>query len=266
MKFLKYIPILILALLFIGCAPKQEKNQWEDVSLKDLMPKGQPESAQKAIVGLSVFIFEVDSAKYPVVQTALINESQIPIAYSNEKSFSANSLVTGGSGIEGWEKIARSLADANASVIKRITLFMDENTSEQIEAAVFPKGTNINYLTDQQFSAAMGLPKGVVIFDINVKSLIGLKQVCRLEVNTNYKTFRKKIDDKKLPAWQYAFDSVDFSLPFRQGQFIIFGPRIENNEKANSNILPTLGEMIFTNSQYENRMKFCLIVCGLIKD
>jgi hypothetical protein len=266
MKFSKYILIfMIFAMLLTGCEQKK-KNQLEDISLRDLMLTDQHAYAQNEIVGLSFFIFELDSKKYSHVQAAIAEASQLPVTFSDEKSFADNDLICGTSGIEGWGKIAKSLADANASIVKRVTLFMDENTSEQIEAAAFPHGTTVNYKTGPQAAAAMGLPNGVVIFDINVKSLIGLKKVCRLEVNTDYKTLRKKVDNKTFPAWQYAFDSIDFNLPLRRGQFVFLGPRLDSFDTSDQNILPSLGHMIFTNSQNENRVKFCLIVCGLIKD
>jgi hypothetical protein len=256
-------------MLLAGCEQKK-KNRLEDVSLRDLMPPDQHAYAKNEIVGLSFFIFELDSKKYSHVQAAIANASQLPITFNDEKNFADNHLICGGSGIEDWGTIAKSFADANASIVKRVTLFMDENTSEQVEAAAFPHGTTVSYKTGEQASAAMGLPNGVVIFDINVKSLIGLKKVCKLEVNTDYKTLRKKVDNKTLPAWQYAFDSIDFNLPLRQGQFVFLGPRLDSFDTSDQNISPSLGQMIFVNpqinSQKENRVKFCLIVCGLIKD
>jgi hypothetical protein len=111
----------------------------------------------------------------------------------------------------------------------------------------------------------MGLPEGNLVFDFSVKSVIGLKQICKLNINPVYKTIRKKVEDKKLPAWQYAFESVDFSSQIRPGQFVFMTPQIQSEEEK-IQTLPSLGEMFFKNSQKENRIKFCLIVCGLIKD
>lgn len=266
MKMTKYIlSLTLIAMVLSGCGEpkaKKGKNQWQDVSLRDLMPKEQTGLAGKGIVGLSLFMFEVEQSKYPKVQAAMSDASELPVTYADELSIRDNGIICGGGGINGWAKIAKSLADSNATVTKRSTIFMDENTSEQVDVAEFPQGTSVNYRSGKKTESAMGLPAGMAYIGIQANSLIGLKQVSRLQISTIYRTNTKKVEDKRIGGWDYAFDSIKFSLPVRAGEFIFMAPQTETQD----NILPSVGRMIFTNKQNESKVKFCIIVCGLIKD
>ncbi|HAL44763.1 MAG: hypothetical protein A2Y12_00775 [Planctomycetes bacterium GWF2_42_9] len=252
---------MVLVLVFSGCESQQKKNQQEIIRLPDLMPKGGPQYTGKMIAGLSIIFFEVDADKFSNIQVLLKGGSQLQTGID----YSENELSFGNGDVSNWPEIESRLTDANVTIAKRVTLFMNEGINEQVEVVAFPQGTSVNYKTGNEAAAAMGLPAGNLVFDFSVKSLIGLKQVCQLNINPIYKTLRKKVDDKKLPAWQYDFESVNLNSQIRPGQFVYIAPEIQS-DKEKIQTLPSLGKIFFTNSQKENRIKFCIIVCGLIKD
>jgi len=266
MKILKYIPILIFVLIFAGCNEQKKKNHWQDININDLMPKGGPAHTKDTIIGLSVFIFEADREKYLDVQSAMAGTSELQVDAADDIALAANGMICGNGDLKNWPGIAKSLADANAVIIKRVTLFMTENVSEQIELAGFPQGASVCYQTANKTTAAIGLPEGSVLLDINAKSLIGLKQVCQLEIKPIYQTIGKKVEEKRIPAWKYLFDSIGCKLTIRPGQFIFLSPQIDDSETSEQKAIANVGGLIFTDKQKENRVKFCLIVCGLIKD
>jgi hypothetical protein len=266
MKILKYIPVLIFVLVLAGCQEQAKKKHWQDVSFDELMPHGRAANTKDVIVGLSLFIFEVDSGKYLDVQSALGGQSDLQVDASANISLAANGMLCGNGDTQNWPRIARSLEDANATVLKRVTLFMTEGISEQIELTNFPQGTSVYYTADNKTSAAIGLPAGSVILDINTKSLIGLKQACRLEIKPIYETIKRKVEEKRIPSWQYAFDSIGSKSTIRPGQFVFLSPAVDDFATAEPRVFKNVGEMIFANRYDEERVKFCLIVCGLIKD
>ncbi|MCE5339623.1 MAG: hypothetical protein LLF92_00660 [Planctomycetaceae bacterium] len=266
MKILKYIPILIFMLILAGCNEQKKVDHWQNVSINDLMPKGGPARTKDTIIGLSVFVFEADSGRYLAVQSAMAGTSELQVDASGNINLAENGMICGNGDLQNWPGIAKSLADANAVIVKRVTLFMTENVSEQIELAGFPQGASVCYQTDNKTTAAVGLPEGSVLLDINAKSLIGLKQVCQLEIKPIYKTIRKKVEEKRIPAWEYLFDSIGCKSPVRPGQFIFLSPQIDDIKTSEQKAIANVGRLIFTDKQKENRVKFCLIVCGLIKD
>jgi hypothetical protein len=270
MKILKYIPVLIFVLVLAGCNEQKKKDSQnvslQDVSFEELMPKGGPAHTKDTIVGLSVFVFEVDSGKYLNVQSAMGGASELQVDTAANIALAVNGMICGNGDMRNWPRISKSLQDANAAILKRVTLFMTENINEQIELAEFPQGTSVCYQTNNKTTAAMGLPAGSVILDINAKSLIGLKQACQLEMKPVYKTMKKKIEEKRIPAWEYLFDSIGCKSPVRPGQFVFLSPQLDDIETSEQKAIANVGKLIFTNKQNEKRVKFCLIACGLIKD
>ncbi len=266
MKILKYIPILIFVLISAGCNEQKKKDHWQDISIEDLVPKGGPKHTTDTIVGLSVFVFEADSGRYLSVQSAMVGTSELQVDASDSINLAANGLICGNGDTKNWPQISKSLADANAVVVKRVTMFMTENVNEQIEIAQFPQGASVCYQADDKTTTAIGVPEGDVLLDINAKSLIGLKQVCQLEIKPIYKTIQKKVEEKRIPSWQYMFDSISCKSPVRPGQFVFLSPQLDEFETSKQSAIANVGKLIFTNKQNGKRVKFCLIVCGLIKD
>lgn len=268
MKILKYIPIIVMFVLISGgCNErKQKKNHLEDISLNELMPKGGPKYTKDIIVGLSVFVFEVDKHKYSNVQSALGGKSGLQVDASNGADLAANGIVCGNGDTKDWPAISRRLADANAAVVNRVTLFMTENISEQIELAGFEQGASLFYQPDSKTTAVMGLPQGSVQFNITAKSLIGLKQVCELEIKPIYKTIKQKVEEKRISAWQYVFDSATCKSQIRPGQFVFISSQTDEFRPSERKSFSNVGELIFTTKENEKRVKICLIICGLIKD
>jgi len=265
MKLTKRLSIilLVIALILAGCERQQNrKNQWQDVNLQELMPKGKSAASAKMIAGLSVLFFEMDRAKYPKIETAMMQAGELPMIFADEENFRANGIIAGAGDANTWGKIVDGLADANAAIAKRTTIFLNDGTSEKVEIAAFPQGCSLNYLTKGRTKASMGLPAGAMIFNIGIKSVIGLKQICNISVRPSYQTLTRRIDERKIPAWEYVFESTGFNVNIKAGQFIFLGPLASSKQE----VLPSVGWSIFSSQKNAGRIKFCLIVCGLIKD
>jgi hypothetical protein len=256
----------MLSLAAGGCQEKAKKNNWQNVSLEELMPKGAPMNTKDTIVGLSFFIFEVDSGKYPDVRACLAGQSDLQSDTAASISSANNGIVCGSGSTHNWPQIAKSLADANAAVLNRTTLFMTANISEKINVGSFPQGVSVCYQTADKAAASVGLPAGNVILDINTTSLIGLKQACRLEIRPVYETLTKNSGQKRIPSWQYAFDDAGCKSIIRPGEFVFLAPKIDESERSEQRAFANIGQLLFANNYNETRIKFYLIICGLIKD
>lgn len=267
MKILKSIPVLLVfAVILSGCGEIQKKNQWEDTRLEELVPKERRFRADKAIVGLSIYVLQFNAGKYPQVLEAMHQANNLPISYDDTKNFAANQVICGGGDMNTWAKISKSLADSNTTVIKRINIYMDEDTSEVVEVAQLTEGGSISYRTGDNAWAVMGLPQGSIVLDITTKSLIGLKQACKLEVRPIYKTSVKKLRVPRRRGWEFAFDSINFSANVRPGQFVFLAPEMKDTDASKQDAPPVAGRMIFYSDGDKPVVRFCLIACGLIND
>ncbi|HBG28385.1 MAG: hypothetical protein A2Y10_11195 [Planctomycetes bacterium GWF2_41_51] len=257
----------MFALIFAGCGEKPEpKNQWEDIKLEDLMPQGRPQQSEKAIVGLSVFFFQLDADKYQQVQNAMHNIDGLTINLQDTGNFNANGLICGGGDFDQWRKIAASFANTNTTIAKKITFFMDAGTTEIIETAKITESASVSYRTAENASAMIGLPEGSFVLKLSTQTLIGLKQACKLEIKPSYKTIAKKSNNKKVAGWEYAFDSANISATIRPGQFVFLAPQSSIIEDAEQAFPTDLGQRLFAVKDGKDVIKFCLIFCGLIND
>ncbi len=265
MKILKFIPVILIA-LFAGCSEKQQSDtQWDQLKLEDLMPQGRPQRSDKMIVGLSVFVFEIKADKFQQVHTTLQEVNNLNINLRDPQNFNANGLICGGGDFTDWQKIASSLAKAEAGMSKRTTYFTQEGATEIMEVGGISKPSDVSYQTSENASANIGLPKGSFILKLQIERLIGLRQACRLKIEPSYKTLPQKTDSKRIGGWEYPFDSASFSVSIRWGQFIFLSPAFEE-KKAEQTYPPDLGERLFAVKDGKDVIRFTLIYCGLIKD
>lgn len=266
MKILKFIPVILIALI-AGCSEKQKpQNECEQIKLEDLMPQGEgPRQSDKMIVGLSVFFFQLDADKYPQVHKTLADVNGLNINLRDPQNFNANGLICGGGDSSHWQKIAASLANTNILLSERITYFTEAGSTEIIEAARFSESANVSYRTAENAAASIGFPDGAFIFKLSTQTLIGLRQACKLIIEPSYKTSPKKLDNKRIPAWEYSFDSAALSAAIRPGQFIFLAPEL-NDQIDEQPYISDLGQSIFVVKDRKDVTKFIMIFCGLIKD
>ena len=259
MKILRYISILpVLALILAGCGEKQNMRL-KEIEFSDLLPKEHKLRTDKTVVSLFVYMFEIDKNKYPQVLDGLKEANDLSVKYYDWNNFAANGLVSGGGDMNTWGILAKNLADADALVAKRTSVLMDLNSSEEIEIAELTQPGSVSYCTADKAWAEIGLPKGSVVLEISTKSLIGLKQSCKLEIKPVYKTA-----DRKISGWEFAFDSIAVSAAVRPGQFVFLAPDTENVDVPEQTTGSVTGKMIFCSVNGRPVVRFCLIACGLI--
>lgn len=261
MKILRYYSILFFVVLLAGCG---ENQNIKNLRFGDLAPKGKWQATDKTTISLSIYLFEMSEDKYPKVMAELNEANDVPIDYEDSENFMANGLISGGGNKKTWAKIAKALIAAKVRIAKQITILMDENTSENIEIVQLPQQTSIDYRTADNAWAGIGLPQGSILLKLSTESIIGLKQVCKINVTPVYETKleQNKSQGRKKTNWQYAFDSTAVSATVRRGQFIFLAPETENNPQNG----PLVGKIMFCNETEKPVVRFCLIICGLIND
>ena len=246
-----------------------------NIRYQDLIPKENRQPTDKAVIGLYIIVFELDKDKYPQVLQGLNEVNDLPVGYEDRNNFSANGLVSGGGDRKTWIKLAKILAEAEVRIIKRVSALIDENSSDDIEIAESAEPRTIRYQTADKAQAGIGLPQGTISLHIDTKSLIGLKQVCKLGITPVFKT---KIADnaseaQKKDNWKFTLDSIAVNAPVRPGQFVFLSPDTENFPRQG---LPVAGEMIFCSKRAAASwaatdepkiiIRFCLIAGSLIND
>jgi hypothetical protein len=266
-KILRYCFILlIMSVLLTGSAEgRGKKKPPEKIKIQDILPKGPLGSREGVAVGLYIYVFELDSSKYLSVRMGLNDVNDLPVEYKDFDGFAGNGLVSGGGDINTWRNFAKVLSDANARVVKRISVYINPDANEEVAIADLKEPAYISYRIGDDISTGVGLPAGTIALRIAAKPLIGLKQVCRLDIVPVFMTkiTDKKPKNRKNPNWEYVFDSTAVSTPIRPGQFICIAPDTDNFPRHG---LPVTGKLIFCSDNTKSVVRLCLIACGLIND
>ncbi len=268
MKILRYCSILLLlAVLLPGSAEGIGwKKPFNKVKISDLAPKDHSGDAKNSIVNVCVYVFELDRDQYPSVLAGLGEANDLSVKYEDSGSFFGNGLVSGGGDRDTWRKFAQILTDAQARMIKRVNLYMNQNIDNDVAIIDMEEPGNVCYRSGKDTSAEIGFPAGTVWLRINAKSLIGLKQICGLDITPIYKA--RMISDKNRKeqesfGWEFIFGSTAINVPVWPGQFVCIAPNTANFPLEG---LPITGKMMFCSDKPKPVIRFCLIACSLIND
>jgi len=260
MKTLKYcLVLLVLAMTLYGCAEKQQIKS-KEIKFCDLLPKKTGFAGEKGAVSFAISIFEMDMDKYQQILGELRTANDLKIKYEDSENFTANGLICGGGDINTWSRIVKNLADANAAIVKQTTFFMDLNNCEDIEVAQFSESASISYCTADKAWSVVGFPQGVIVLNICAKSLLGLRESCKLEIKPVYKV----VEGRKF-GWDFSFDSAAVSAAVQQGRFIFLAPDTECVDESIHQAGHVPGKLIFCREKGRAVARFCLIVCGAIR-
>jgi len=266
MKTLRYCCILLfLSVLLLGCKESQSRKK---TRLTDLIPKDRSASTDKSTVGLYIYVFELDRDRYPLVLEGLYDVNDLPVEYDSSNSFAGNGFISGGGDITTWAKLAQILTDSQAKVAKRTITYISENISGDVVITSLDKPSSVRYHQGGDASIGIGLPAGNVSLRLNTKPLIGLKQICRLNITPVYKaeivSDKKQKSGKTQPmAWEFPFSSTSLNVPLRPGQFVYIAPNPTNFPQEGP---AAVGQMIFCSDKPKPVIRFCLVACSLIND
>jgi hypothetical protein len=254
-------------MLVSGCTEKQNwKRPWTKAQAGDLLPEDSYGDKKSSIIGLYIYVFEFDKGKYPSVLNAIGDLNDLPVKYKNSGSFLNNGLIGGGGNRIDWVKFSQVLSKAQVKITKRISLYVNENIDNDVAIIDFQEPGAICCRSGKDISAGIGLPAGTVALRINVKSLIGLKQVCGLNIIPVYKTIAAPDSNGKEQGnsgWEFVFDEIAMNVPIRPGQFVCIAPDTAHFPQQG---LPLTGEMIFCSAKPKPVVRFCLVACSLIND
>jgi len=270
-KILRYCSILLfLAMLVSGCTGRQSwKKSWEKTQVKDLLPEDRYGDKNSSIINLYIYVFEIDKEKYPLVLNAIKDVNNLPVKYKDSGSFLSNGLIGGGGNRTTWAKFSQVLSKAQVRMTKRTSFYMNENMDNDIVIAELAQPGSICYRSGGGVSAGIGLPAGTVALRLNAKPLIGLKQICGLDITPVYKTNIAADKNKKAQknsGWEFVFDEIAINVPIRPGQFVCIAPDTAGFSSRFIGSPPAAGEMIFCSAKPKPVVRLCLVACSLINN
>lgn len=256
---------MFLTILLSGCGESRSRKK---INLTDLIPKDISASEDKSAVGLYVYVFELNSDRYPLVLEGLYDVNDLPVEYENFGSFTDNGFVSGGGDIISWTKLAQILTDSQARITKRTITYISANIDNDVVITVLNKPCPVRYQQGGNASIGIGLPAGDVSLRFNAKPVIGLKQICRLNITPVYKaeivTDKEQNNGKMQPAlWEFPFSLTSLNALLRPGQFVYIAPDPANFPQEGPE---AIGQIIFCSNKPKSVVRFCLVACSLIND
>lgn len=258
--------VFFLILFSAGCIHSNRSipDFPQDVRVSELVGQQQLSENKTITVGLQLYLFQIRTDKLTEIQEQISRTDALPVKYSNPNIFPANGLIACAGDRTAWQKIAELLAQSQPEIKRRISLLITENITEDIVISETLQPVSVFYRSNSTISG-IGFDTGQVVLRIKATSLIGLRNICRLDVVPVYKVGPEQ-KTKKQPINQniceFAFESAAFNVRLQPGQFVLLAPAEMQPDQTDAK---TTGNIMFY-SQYPGTVSLCLIACNLIND
>jgi hypothetical protein len=260
----------VLAVFFLisflaGCISSNTSSRkvWKNVKMPELISQQQPSENKSMFVGLYIYIFHIQADKLTEIQEQISRTDALSVKYNDPAAFSANGLVDCAGDRTSWQKIAELLAQSQPQTREHINLLITENIINDIVVAQTPRPVSVTYYSNGA-TAGIGFDAGRIALRLKVSSLIGLRQVCRLDITPVYKTGlgqKAKKSSVEQENYEFAFESAALNVRLQPGWFVLLAPA---QTQTDPNIAQTIGDIMSYSQTDSNAVNLCLIACNLI--
>ena len=169
-------------------------------------------------------IFRPD--KLTELQGLIAQTGTIDVKYGDADAFLANGLISCAGDRISWQKIGQLLSQSQPEIKRRISLLVTENMTDDVVISENLQPVSVVYLSEGT-TTGIGFGTGRIVLRIKVSPLIGLRQICRLDITPVYKAGSEQTT-KKRPAgrksYEFTFDSAALNVRLRPGQFLLHCP------------------------------------------
>ena len=216
-------------------------------------------------VGLNIYVFHIQADRLTELRELIVQTSTIGVKYSDPDAFLANGLMSCAGDRVSWQKIGQLLSQSQPRIKKRIGLLVAENMTDDIVLSETLQPVSVVYFSEGT-TTGIGFGTGRIVLRIKATPLIGLRQICRLDITPVYKTSSKQKTEKR-PAdrknYEFVFDSTTLNVRFQPGQFLLIAPLQAEAQKADTQ---TIGNAMFYPEGPENTAGLCIIACSLVNN
>jgi hypothetical protein len=261
------LAVSLLISLLTGCTSSNASSRkiWKDIKASELISQQQLSENKTITVGLYIYLFRIQADKLMELGEQISRTDALPVKYEDRAAFSANGFAGCAGDRISWLKIAPILAQSLPEVKKRINLLITENIADDIVIAELPGPVSVIYRWGSA-TAGIGFDAGRMVLRIKAEPLIGLRQVCRLDVTPVYITgvIQKT---KKQPAsranYEFAFESAALNARLQPGQFVLLAPAQMQTDQTGTKIL---GDIMFYSQSPQHTTNLYLIACSMINN
>ena len=263
-SFLRLLAAVLLS-FSAGCISSNasDRDSWRNVRADELIDRRK--LGKSMTVGLNIYVFHIQADKLTEIQELIAQTSTIGVKYSDPDAFLANGLMSCAGDRTSWQKIGQSLSQSQPEIKERIGLLVAENMTDDVIISETLRPVSVVYLSEGT-TTGIGFGTGQIVLRINATPLIGLRQICGLDITPVYKTGSKQKAEKRPVGWknyEFVFDSAALNVRLRPGQFLLIAPAQAEAQQADTQII---GDVMFYPEGSENTVNLCIIACGFIND
>jgi len=258
-----FCSIFIVVFAFLaGCENSKQSglNVQKDVTVGELIASQQIEQPKVKTVALDIYTFQIDSVRLPEIQNLICQTKTLPIAYNTKDSFSLNGLIACGGDKNDWQKISKPIFKSTPRIAKSISLYSVEDISDDVAITRISQPESILYYAGQNKAAGIGLDGGQITLRIKTDSVIGLRQVCKVDITPIYKGIKSPANQD---GGEFVFESAQVVCRLGVGQFVLIAPA---TVRAGQGENRTLGDVICYPQKPGKTVNVYLINCNSIKE
>lgn len=257
----------IIFVFFLGCENSRHSKlkSSKNVTVGELIANQQIEQTKVKTVVLDIYTFQIDSARLPEIQNLICLTKTLPIVYNTKDTFLLNGLIACAGNGNDWDRISRPIFKSTPRIAKSTTLYSVEGVSDDVMITRISEPESILYYAGQSKTAGMGLDAGQIMLRTKTSSVIGLRQVCNVDIMPIYKTgfsqgIKSPVDAN---GGEFMFESAQAACRLGAGQFILIAPATVRAGQGESR---TLGDVICYPQKPPKTVNVYLINCNQIKE
>ena len=254
---------ILFSISFLSDCTGSPRKPWRNIKAAELISPQQLPEDKSMTVDLHIHLFRIQTNKLPQIQNQIGQTDTLPVKYDDPNAFLANGLISCAGDRASWQKIAQLVALAQPQTIKHINILMTENIAEDVVIAEANQPVSIAYRSSDT-TAGIGFGAGQTILRIKASSLIGLREVCRLDITPVYRTAAAQKTKKRSAGrenYESVFESATLNVHLQPGQFVLLAP---TQALTDPNTAQTIGDILFSSQNPQKTVNLCIIACNLI--
>ena len=253
---------IVVFIFFLGCENSKQSRPsvQKDVTVRELIANQQFDQIKAKTIALGIYTFQISSARLPEIQNLICRTNTLPLAYNAKEAFSLNGLIACSGDKNDWQRISGAIFKSTPRIAKSVSLYAVEDVNDDVAITQIPQQESVLYYAGQDKTTGIGLDGGQIMLRIKTSSLIGLRQVCRVDITPVYKGIKSPVNQD---GGEFIFESAQVAGRLGVGQFVLIAPAAVRAGQGESR---TLGDLICYPQKPGKTVNVYLINCNQIKE